>query len=157
MLVECTARREHDRDLALRVRTQAATDLLASRLQPSEDRPRRGLTLLPLNPHREVPALKPPNLFLGAGFGQDQIQTFPHRRIGWVEPQRRFEVRAGGMQIVAAVSDLPQQLEREDLRGIRLERSLEKDLGLVHISSVEMGGAESLQHGSFAGLETVRL
>src|SRR5205807_3364130 len=32
MLAECTARREHDRDLALRVRTQAATDLLASRL-----------------------------------------------------------------------------------------------------------------------------
>src|SRR5205807_3982681 len=105
----------------------------------------------------EVPALEPPNLFLGTGFGQDQIQTFPRRRIGWVEPQRRFEVRAGGMQIVAAVSDLPQQLEREDLRGIRLERSLEKDLGLVHVSSVEMGGTEPLQHGSFAGLETVRL
>src|SRR2546425_12546710 len=59
--------------------------------------------------------------------------------------------------IVAAVGDLPQQLEREDLRGIRLERSLEKDLGLVHVSSVEMGGAEPLQHGSFVGLETVRL
>src|SRR5437867_8623278 len=64
MLVECAARREHDRDLALREHPQAATDLLASQFQQSEDRPRRGLTLLPLKPHREVPALEPPNLFL---------------------------------------------------------------------------------------------
>src|SRR2546427_6083975 len=131
MLVECPARREHDRDLALREPPQAATDLLASQFQPSEDRPRRGLTLLPLKPHREVPALEPPNLFLGAGFGQNQIQTLPHRCIGWVEAQRRFEARTGAVQIVAAVGDLSQQLEREDLRGICFERPLEEDLGLV--------------------------
>src|SRR5437867_11217858 len=142
MLVECTARREHDRDLALRKHPQAATDLLASQFQPSEDRPRRGLTLLPLKPYREVPALEPPNLFLGAGFGQNQIQTLPHRCIGWVKPQCRFEARTGAVQIVAAVGGLPQPFEREDLRGIRFERPLEEDLGLVLVSSVEMGGAE---------------
>src|SRR5207245_6142650 len=116
MLVECTARREHDRDLALRVRTQAATDLLASRLQPSEDRPRRGLTLLPFKPYREVPALEPPNLFLGAGFGQNQLQTLPHRCIGWVEAQRRFKARTGAVQTVAAVGDPSQPLEPGDPR-----------------------------------------
>src|SRR5207245_8379283 len=130
---------------------------LPSRLQPCEDRPRRSLPLLPLKPYREVPALKSPHLFLGAGFGQNQIQTLPHRCIGWVEPQRRFEARAGAIQIVAAVGDLPQQLEREELRGIRLERSLEQGFSLALVSPVEMRGAKSLQHGSFAGLETVRL
>src|SRR5206468_8835334 len=149
-------RREHDWDLAIRVHSPAATDLLASRLEPSEDRLRRSLPLLPFKPHREVPALEPPHVSLRTGFGQNQIQTLPHRHIGWVKPERRFEARSGGLQIIAAVGDLSQQLMREDLRGIRLERPLEQDLGLALVSSVEMGDAEPQQHGSFAGLEAVR-